>query len=252
MTHDNDSPLSPARHRECWGQIPWIANGTLAPHEANGTLAPHEYERIEAHLRACRECQDELDVQQRVRDAMRADDAVVLAPQSALQKLMQRIDAEHAPPEVDAPPGDAPATPVQTPSRSSRSSRSSRWLAIAAAVQAVAIAWLLAAQLRSADEASTEPRFETLTQPRVVPDGPVIRVVFAAEAALGDVNAILRSVDAQIVAGPSEAGVYTLALEPAPGDAESGDMAVIDAALLRLRADGRVLFAESAMSRTAP
>jgi hypothetical protein len=237
MTHDNESPLSSARHRECWSQLAWIVNGTLSP---------HEYARIEAHLRACRECQDELEAQQRVRDAMRADDAVVLAPQSALQKLMQRIDAEHAPPELDPSPEEVPARSVQS------LSRRSRWLAIAAAVQAVAIAWLLAAQLRSADEPSAEPRFETLTQPRVVPDGPVIRVVFAQEAALGDVNAILRSVAAEIVAGPSEAGVYTLALKPAPQAAGPGDAAIIDAALLRLRADERVLFAESAVARTPP
>jgi hypothetical protein len=237
MTHDSESPLSPALHRECWSQIAWIVNGTLAP---------HEYARIEAHLRACRECQDELDAQHRVRDAMRADDAVVLAPQSALQKLIQRIDAESAPAEVDASPGDAPPASAQIPSRKSR------WLAIAAAVQAVAIAWLLAAQLRPAEEPSTEPRFETLAEHRVLPDGPVIRVVFAEEAALGDVNAVLRSVDAQIVAGPSEAGVYTLALKPAPEAAGSGDAAVIEAALLRLRADERVLFAESAVARTEP
>jgi anti-sigma factor RsiW len=237
MKHENDSPLSPARHRECWGQIAWIVNGTLAP---------HEYARVEAHLRACRECQDELDAQQRVRDAMRADDAVVLAPQSALQKLMQRIDAEDAPPGFDASAEAATGSGVRTlPGKT-------RWLAIAAAVQAIAIAWLLAAQLRSTDEASTEPRFETLTEPRVVQDGPVIRVVFADETALGDVGAILRSVDAQIVAGPSEAGVYTLALKPAPAAAPSDDTAVIDAALQQLRADDRVLFAESATARTAP
>jgi hypothetical protein len=237
MTHDNESPLSPARHRECWSQIGWIVNGTLAP---------REYAHIEAHLRACRECQDELEAQQRIRDAMRADDAVVLAPQSALQKLMQRIDAEHAPAELDDSPDEAPATSEQS------LLRRSRWLATAAAVQAFAIVWLLATQLRSADEPSTEPRFETLTEPRVVPDGPVIRIVFAEEAALGEINAILRSVGAEIVAGPSEAGVYTLALKPAPQAAGSGDAEIIDAALLRLRADGRVLFAESAVARTAP
>jgi hypothetical protein len=237
MTHDNESAFSPARHRECWDQIAWIVNGTLAP---------REYARLEAHLRVCRECQDELDAQQRLRDAMRAEDAVVLAPQSALQKVMQRIDAEHAAPETDASQDDASAGLVQA------LPRKSRWLAIAAAVQAIAIAWLLAAQLRPAEEASTEPRFETLTEPRVVAEGPVIRVVFDEEAALDDVNSILRSVNAQIVAGPSEAGVYTLALKPAPDAAATGDAAVIDAALLRLRADQRVLFAESAVTRTAP
>ena len=70
--------------------------------------------------------------------------------------------------------------------------------------------------------------------------------------ALDDVNAMLRSVDAQIVAGPSEAGVYTLALRRRSDAAATGDAAVIDAALLRLRADARVLFAESAVTRSAP
>ena len=74
--------------------------------------------------------------------------------------------------------------------------------------------------------------------------GPVIRLVFHTGVALQDVNALLRAVDAQVVAGPSEAGVYTIALKDRRATPD------IDAALARLRADPRVLFAEAALARS--
>ena len=77
--------------------------------------------------------------------------------------------------------------------------------------------------------------------------GPVIRVVFAGNVALDDMNRVLRGIGAQIIAGPSEAGVYTLGLA-----AGSADRSGVEKAIAQLRTDGRVLFAEPALASEAP
>jgi hypothetical protein len=237
MTHSesNGSVGGPlGTHGECWNLLPWIANESAAARD----LA-----RVEEHLRDCRECQEELSFQRQLREAIRSEEAIVLAPQTSLQKLMQRIDSvadmddEH---EV-APAVAEPVVARHAPARL-------RWLPIAAAVQGIAIAGLLSALwLQSRDEL-TAGRYSVLTTPTAaVAGGPVIRVVFGGNVALDDMNRVLRSIDAQIIAGPSEAGVYTLGLASGAAD-KSG----VEKAIARLRADGRVMFAEPAVASEAP
>lgn len=224
------------QHEECWNLLPWLANERLPG---------KDFARIERHLGDCAECQRELQDQRRLRDAIRAEDAVVLAPQASLQKLMQRFDTEDrdALADFDSAPSSAGPAP---PSPHHLITRRPSWLAAAAVLQGVAISALLAALWWQSREALTAPRFTTLTSQSSLAQGPVIRVVFAAGVVLGDVNEVLRSIDAQIVAGPSEAGVYTLALTEGPESANA------DAAIARLRADERVVFSEPAMAERRP
>lgn len=237
MTHSesNGSVGGPlGAHGECWNLLPWIANESAAA---------KDMARVEEHLRDCRECQEELSFQRQLREAIRSEEAIVLAPQTSLQKLMQRIDSvadmddEH---EV-APAAAAPVVARREPARW-------RWLPIAAAVQGIAIAGLLAALwLQSSDEL-TAGRYRVLTTPTAaVAGGPVIRVVFGGNVALDDMNRVLRSIDAQIIAGPSEAGVYTLGLA-----SDAADKSGVEKAIAQLRADGRVMFAEPAVASEAP
>ncbi len=246
MTHSdhNGSVGGPlGAHGECWNLLPWIANESAAAKEVA---------RVEAHLRDCRECQEELEFQRQLRNVIRSEEAVVLAPQTSLQKLIHRIDTvvdsedEH---EV-VPDAAAGAAAAQRP----QPARWSRWLPIAAAVQGIAIAGLLAtvwSQSRGTSqshEAPTAGRYQVLTTPTTaVTGGPVIRVVFAGNTALDDMTRVLRSIDAQIIAGPSEAGVYTLGLAPS-----AADDAGVDKAIAQLRADSRVRFAEPAVASEAP
>jgi hypothetical protein len=239
MTHsDHIGPLG--AHGECWNLLPWIANESAAA---------KDIAQVEAHLRECRECQEELEFQRQLRNAIRAEDAIVLAPQTSLQKLMQRIDTveDLDDDELEAAPA-ASVTPIAAARR--EPARWSRWLPIAAAVQGVAIAGLLAAlwtQSQSHDDLTTG-RYGTLTTPTAtVTRGPVIRVVFTGDVALEDVNRALRAIDAQIIAGPSEAGVYTLGL--AAGAADKAD---VEKAIAQLRADDHVMFAERAVASEAP
>jgi hypothetical protein len=237
MTHsDNTGPLGV--HGECWNLLPWIANESAAPKDVA---------RVEEHLRDCRECQEELEFQRQLRNAIRSEEAVVLAPQTSLQKLMQRIDTVADIEDAADIEGEseASAAPAEAPRRDA--SRRPRWLAVAAAIQGIVIAGLLAALWSQSREALTTPRFTTLTTATTVARGPVIRVVFDGSIALDDMNQVLRSIGAQIIAGPSEAGVYTLGLA-----AGAADRPGVDKALAQLRADNRVRFAEPAVASEAP
>ena len=219
MTHrDYNGPLG--AHGECWNLLPWIANESAAPTDVA---------RVEVHLRDCRECQEELEFQRQLRNTIRSQEAIVLAPQTSLQKLMQRIDTVADIDDEHETGGSV--EPQRTPIR-----RMS-WLAIAAAVQGIVITGLLAALWSQSSETLTAPRFTTLTDETAVARGPVIRVVFAGSIPLDEMNQVLRQIDAQIIAGPSEAGVYTLKLV----GVENADAAQ---KLSQVRADGSVIFAE--------
>jgi hypothetical protein len=237
MTHreSNGSVGGPlGAHGECWNLLPWIANESAAAKE----LA-----RVEEHLRDCRECQEELTFQRQLREAIRSEEAIVLAPQTSLNKLMQRIDSAA---DMDDEQGVAPAAVKPVVAR--REPARLRWLPIAAAVQGIAIAGLLAALWSQSRDELTAGRYSVLTTPTAaVAGGPVIRVVFGCNVALADMNRVLRSIDAQIIAGPSEAGVYTLGLASGAAD-KSG----VEKAIAQLRADGRVMFAEPAVASEAP
>jgi hypothetical protein len=215
-------------HRECWESLPWLVNERLSAKEAG---------RIGRHLQQCSECRVELETQQHLRDAIRGgDDPLVLAPQAGLQRLMSRIDADETrEPELATTNDKTVVSPIRP-----MTARRRPWLAIAAAVQTVTIGVLLGGLWWVAQE----PRFIGLvSQATVVPEGPVLRVVFADNVSVGEVNQLLREIGAQVVSGPSEdAGVYTLALR------ERGRQDPA-AALARLRADAHVIFAERAIAQ---
>ena len=231
MTHsDHTGPLG--THGECWNLLPWIANESAAARDVA---------RIEAHLRDCRECQEELEFQRQLRNAIRSEEAIVLAPQTSLQKLMQRIDTV---PDLDDEELEIEQVATVEPIAAARRepTRWTRWLPIAAAVQGIAIAGLLGAlwlQAQTQDDL-TAPRYTVQGAPtETVTRVPAIRVVFSGDVALDDMNHVLRAINAQIIAGPSEANVYTLGLA-----ANSADKSDIDKAIAQLRADGHVMFAE--------
>ena len=103
--------------------------------------------------------------------------------------------------------------------------------------------WVAIAALASALFTSVrQPEYQTLSTPTPeVSDRPAVRVVFAPDAPLSRVNTLLRQVEGNIIAGPSEAGVYTLSA-PAGKD--------VQRIILTLRAHPEVLFAEHSQLAT--
>jgi hypothetical protein len=230
---DSDRTSMPTElHRECWLMLPWLVTGRIAASDR---------QRFERHIAECAECRDELAQQRELCEHIRRDDAVMLAPQASLQKLMSRIDATRPAHSEEAQsvlgsPTAAPAT--------AKSSRP-RWLAIAAAVQAIAIAALLTLLLQQRAAEMNEPRFTTLSTTAPQPRGTLLRVVFSPQMTNAELQQLLRSVDATVVAGPTEAGVYSLQLSRASSTRDVG------AVLAKVRANRHVVFAEHVTTEAA-
>jgi len=210
-------------HRDCEHEAAY-----LLPWFVSGTLIAQERVRVQAHLDDCSRCRADEVRERRLLEIVGSDAPVEYAPQPGLQKLLSRIE------EMER---EMPSAPPKKPVAASFAPRNAllvRWLAAAVIVQAVglgALAW------QHAQGDLFAPRFSTLSAtPLHVEGAPRIRVVFAPNVTVGDLKTMLESVDAVVVNGPSEAGVYTLAL--------ASTQARIDAKLAQLRSEPGVLFAE--------
>jgi anti-sigma factor RsiW len=195
-----------ANHEHCWELIPWVVNGRASDAEQQAVLT---------HAESCAECRDELQRHRALHSHMRGRDDVIPAPNASLQKLLAQIDEQ----------------PKGEPVESRRVKRP--WLIAALWLQLVAIATLAGALFTSV----RQPEYKTLSTPtpEVSDSRAAIRVVFAPDASLTRVNGLLRRVEGNIIAGPSEAGVYTLSA-PAGKD--------VQRMILTLRSQPEVLFAE--------
>ncbi len=199
-------PRVHSNHEQCWELIPWVVNGRASDADEREVLA---------HAQSCHECHDELQRHRRIYDQMRGSDEVIAAPNASWQKLLAQLDQQ-------------PPSGVAKPSRIKRP-----WLIAALWLQLVAIAALTGALFRSV--IVPEPEYATLATAQPSDRRPAVRVVFAPNAQLENINQILRSVECDIVAGPSEAGVYTLATQ------DGNDVRQI---ITTLREHSEVLFAE--------
>ena len=217
-----------ASHRECWDLVPWLVNDTLNPAQR---------QRVEQHLSECADCRREAAEQKSLRAHMVQEDAVLYAPQASLQKLLNRIDDT-------SPHADAPTRP----SRQFAGSTAAKLLAATVLVGVVSfVAFDSISALRLREERSA-PRYATLTsKPAASVSGPAARVVFAPSMSLAQLSELLRTSNAQVVTGPTEAGVYTLVFGAAGSGASidrQAQEAQVGAAVQVLRRNPNVLFAE--------
>ncbi|WP_116812994.1 S8 family serine peptidase [Steroidobacter cummioxidans] len=198
-------PRTHTNHEHCWELIPWVVNGRATDAEQRAVLT---------HAESCTECREELQRHRALHSHMRGTDDVITAPNASWQKLLTQIDAQ----------------PVETPERRGIKRP---WLIAAIWLQAVAIAALASALFTSV----RQPEYRTLSAPtpEVSDLRATVRVVFAPDASVKDINEVLRQVEATIIAGPSEAGVYTLA---------TPDNTDVQRIIVTLRAHPEVLFAE--------
>jgi anti-sigma factor RsiW len=211
-------------HTRAHELLPWLVNGRIDSREAAW---------LDAHLAACASCRAELAAQQRIRDAIAREPTVEFAPQAGFNRLWKRIEAD----AQGIPAAGALATEPspERPARLARA-RTTPWLRAALFAQAAAIAVLCIALWRAAPA----PSYRTVTDApsSSAIGGPVVKAIFDDQVRLADVKDILAASGLVVAAGPSEAGVYTLA----PRDAQITD--IPPATLERLRADPRVRFVE--------
>lgn len=239
----NAAQPQPACPDEAARLLPWFVNGTLP-------LVDTQF--VEAHLAACETCRSDAAALTRMRTLLRSPGQVEHAPHGGLRKLMQRIDAaEGLPQGPELPLADALVASSMPAARQVKQAqlakgRVARWLSAAVVLQSLALLFLGALAFRDSSGGG-ESAYRTLSTAPAEPPHPALRVLFAPTTTLAEVQDLLRVNGLTIQAGPSDAGLFTLALrtprEPAAEQA---------AALARLRADPRVRFAEPAATVGTP
>lgn len=202
-------------HRTCWKLLPWYVNGTLQA---------AEHEGVERHLETCEPCREEVaslgDLQEHVQSENRQEPRTLaqspaMALERGLRQTLDRIDVE--------------------PRLRFRTSPTVRWLL---AGQAAAIVLLASLLVRPQTPAGPKT-FHTLSDRPVAQETTdvrdTLRIVFDSRATEAEIRHLLRSAEAEIVAGPSEVGAYTLRVPPASDSTR----------LATLRADPLVRLVES-------
>jgi hypothetical protein len=219
MSRSSDSRCT---HPEIQELIPWWVTGRLS--EAEAAL-------VKAHLEYCAECRADVELENRIVATVRRKAQVEYAPQVSFQKLWSRIE------EVER---EVPSRPMrETPGMelARRTPDDSRWKLAAGLVLGIGLGLLAAAWWQS-PPIGEQPRYRTATASEPVARAPAqIRVVFSSAVTIDELTGMIRGNGLTIVEGPSESGVYGVAI--APGD----EVSTADA-LARLRSDPRVRFAE--------
>ncbi len=207
----------------------------LLPWFVNGTLASADNERVSQHLQHCAVCRADLAHERALRTRLKDDGPIGYAPQAGLAQTLSRIDELNREVPVERVP--------QRVTREFRWRRltATQWLSAAVVVQAIGIGVLGVSALgRSAQERSAA-RYETLSSATPLAAGPQLRAVFAPAMNVDSLRQLLGAQRLYIVAGPTDAGVFTLgALDP------SADAGRVQALLAGLRRNPQVLFAEPA------
>jgi anti-sigma factor RsiW len=224
MVREHSERERRTRHRESWELLPWLANASLDDVQT---------QRLEEHLEQCAECRREYESQLQLQQQMQIQDQeyVLYTPHASLRKLMARIEQDDTAPAVavDAPPP--------------RHTRRVRWLSFAVAAQALGMVVLVGLMSLRFDYERNAPRYTTLSSaPAVIQQGPAARVVYSPALSLAELAELLRSYHAQVIAGPSDAGVYTLVF------AAARDQKEVAATVARLRENPHVRFAEPAVA----
>ena len=208
-------------HRQAWEAIPWIVNGSASEAETRATRE---------HLRRCPDCREALAFEQRLRDALSHPQADIGDAAQGWQSLSVRLDENptrgrhvntRMPERVRAPA----SVPI-------------RWLAAAVMVEALALGTIVTSSWINRVEREPLGAYRTLSQPELPKIAPTIRVVLSSSMTLEQLRVLLNTAHLQVVAGPGEAGVWSL------GPAESAAAVATEAALRELRGSPQVRFAE--------
>jgi Putative zinc-finger len=220
MTTDDSFVAS--EHAEILVDLPWHANGTLAPLDAA---------RVAAHVARCDDCRRELDALETMARSLRPDAVVERSPGPALARLTAKIDAFEARRER------------RQAVLSGTAAFFGRWrtlaLPAAVALQAVVILVLVVRPTVPLVDAPDAPaRYRTLTD--AAPTDrvrPHMRLVFDDGATVAQMRTLLELIGAQVVAGPNASGALTVELA-------ATSRADADRALAIARAGAGVVFAE--------
>jgi len=196
-----------------WEEMPWVLQGT----------ASQEHQRwLQEHLEQCSSCQAEFVQQQALRRAMQLPADVGIDPERGLQRLLARIDR-----------------PAAAMPRAQQRQR--LWLVYGLAAAVVAQAIGIGAMSVRLWRMDVSPSYRTLSDaapaaPAAPVAGAALHIVPETTMTLAEWDALLQSLQLQVIGGPNRVGAYTVrTTSSAPAAAE-----VLD----RLRAAKGIRFAE--------
>ena len=211
-------------HRQAWDLIPWIVNGSAPESERRA---------VQAHLESCADCRAELDFQRQLQAAMAEDCSAETDMRGSWLRLRSRLDSAAEP--------EAPARAV--PGRLRGGAGWMPWLLAAMVVQAIGLGALGAAWWSRPSVPASLPAgaavYRTLSATEAATPPATIRVVFAPNVTIAQLQAMLAAGRLQVRSGPSDVGVWTL------GPTRDSDRAASEAALRELRTNSEVRFAEA-------
>jgi len=217
----NQIESTAAEHQDIGEMLPWFVNGRLSEADC---------QRVDAHLRVCEACRDELAAQNRIYSLMAVDAGVERMPMAGLNRLRRRIESQE-----DAGPAAAPGEAARSGASAGSNLRQRRG-AIAASIAMTAVGALAALLWNQHERRIAPANYYTVTTTAPQPANTAIRAVFAPTVTLSELQELLDDAHLKIVAGPTEAGVYSLAMSGSPS---------VDWSLQRLRGSEVVRFAES-------
>ncbi|GGA03190.1 zf-HC2 domain-containing protein [Dyella caseinilytica] len=166
-----------------WEAMPWVLQNS-ATQEQNDWLMKH--------LAHCEACRAEFAQQTRLRTAMSLPSDIPVDVEAGLQRLLGRLDTP---------------TPEQQPLRTRTGGWLTRALVAAVLLQAIGIG-AMGLKLGLSNQSAS---YRTLSQEPLQEAAGAIRVVPDASMTLADWNALLHSLQLQVVGGPNDVGAYTLA-----------------------------------------
>jgi anti-sigma factor RsiW len=232
-----------AAHQRCCPLIPWYVNGTLSEDDR---------EPLHRHLEVCAECRADLAFERQIHGRITQQAAVEYMPAGSLKKLLGRIEgsaagtqAQHGVQTQDGVRGDgAPAAAPLALRQRPRLLKGRRWPSmLAASVAVLAIAVSLLALGRFMPQHGASAGYITVTSNERRPADVAIRAVFAPDITLNELQGLLDEAQLRIISGPTEAGVYSLAMTSSQP---------VTTSLALLRRHSSVRFAESTRVKPGP
>ena len=227
MNDRNNEPTCPP---EILDWIPWYAEDALADAQRGA---------VEAHAAQCEECRKELAML----NGGPAPSAAAPDPEAVFARVLARIETEGmggGPAGVGSRLAPAPARSaprLRDARRGGRHSMSRNALAAAFVLSVATAGWFANEALGSLGGVLYRTASAPEATPLVADSGVRLDVVFRGDVGIDRINTDLRALGAVVVAGPSQAGRYRVAL-PEGSDASAA------AAMLRAEGTGVASFAE--------
>ena len=218
ITHVGGAPV----HLDISALIPWYVNGSIGERDR---------QRVDEHMALCVHCRNELARDRWIHDRMTGENSVEHIPVASLNRLQARLD------DVHSEPADPPMADTAAAAKPRHGSMPWQGLMAASiAVMAVAISLLAADRWLQSGAHGMAPAYHTVTSAAPRAPDEAIRAVFSPTITLIELQGILDEAQLRIVSGPTEAGVYSLAVKSRQS---------VNSSLALLRAHAQVRFAES-------